>query len=213
MIVHEKRQITQNNSYRVLKRLLDIIVAFILLILLFPIIVLIGILIFTFERGPVLFLQQRTGQFNKEFTIIKFRTMERSVINNVHEYVWDGQVPQNFVFRTPDNLTVTKLGAILRKYSLDELPQLINVIKGEMSFVGPRPEILNITKFYDGVQKKRLMVKPGITGFAQVNGRSDINHGLKINFDLYYVDHISLFLDFKIICKTIVLVLTGKGAY
>ncbi|HFH7731101.1 TPA: sugar transferase, partial [Streptococcus agalactiae] len=138
--------------------------------------------------------------------------MERCDDSKVHQYKWDGQVPEDFVFKTPDSLQVTKLGAILRKYSLDELPQIINVIKGDMSLVGPRPEIRNITKFYNETQKQRLLVKPGITGYAQIQGRSDINYGMKIKYDLYYVNHISFLFDFKIICKTILQVLRGKGA-
>jgi lipopolysaccharide/colanic/teichoic acid biosynthesis glycosyltransferase len=213
MKAQEKQLVKPNDSYREVKRLLDIMVATILLVIFFPIMLVVGILIFIFEREPVLFLQRRTGQFKQEFTIIKFRTMKCYDDGNVHNYEWNGQVPQNFVFKTPDSLKVTRLGAILRKYSLDELPQLINVIKGDMSLVGPRPEIPNITKYYCEVQQRRLLVKPGITGFAQVHGRSDINHGMKINYDLYYVNHISMLLDFKILINTIVLVFTGKGAY
>lgn len=213
MKAQEKQLINQIESYREMKRLLDMIIGSILLVLFFPIMLLVGILILIIDRCPVLFLQKRTGQFNQEFTIIKFRTMKGIGYDKVHNYKWKGKVPQNFVFKTPDNLKVTKLGAILRKYSLDELPQLINVIKGDMSLVGPRPEIPNITKFYDDVQQRRLLAKPGLTGYAQVNGRSDINHGMKINYDLYYVNHISLLLDIKIICNTIVKVFIGKGAY
>ncbi|PGM89986.1 glycosyl transferase [Bacillus cereus] len=193
--------------------MLDMIMGVGLLILFFPIMLVVGVLILIFNKRPILFLQQRTGQFNQKFTIIKFRTMERCDDSKVHQYTWDGQVPEDFVFKTPDSLQVTKLGAILRKYSLDELPQIINVIKGDMSFVGPRPEIMNITKFYNEVQRRRLVVKPGITGYAQIQGRSDINYGMKIKYDLYYVDHISVLFDFKIICKTFLQVLRGKGAY
>lgn len=196
-----------------MKRTLDMIMGVVLFILFFPIMLVVGTLILIFNKRPILFLQQRTGQFNQKFTIIKFRTMEKCDDSKIHQYKWDGQVPEDFVFKTPDSLQVTKLGAILRKYSLDELPQIINVIKGDMSFVGPRPEILNITKFYNEVQKRRLLVKPGITGYAQVRGRSDINYGMKIKYDLYYVNHVSFFFDFKIICKTILQVLRGKGAY
>jgi len=209
----EKQASNSNNTYLKVKRTLDMIMGVVLFILFFPIMLVVGTLILIFNKRPILFLQQRTGQFNQKFTIIKFRTMEKCDDSKIHQYKWDGQVPEDFVFKTPDSLQVTKLGAILRKYSLDELPQIINVIKGDMSFVGPRPEILNITKFYNEVQKRRLLVKPGITGYAQVRGRSDINYGMKIKYDLYYVNHVSFFFDFKIICKTILQVLRGKGAY
>lgn len=200
-------------EYVEVKRMLDIFIGFILLVLFFPIMLLVGILILIKDGRPVLFFQRRTGQFNQEFTIIKFRTMKGGGDGKAHHYEWNGGVPQEFVFRTPESLQVTKLGAVLRKCSLDELPQLINVIKGDMSLVGPRPEIPNITRLYDKVQQQRLLVKPGITGYAQVHGRSDITHGLKINYDLYYVEHISFLLDLKIICKTVTQVFLGKGAY
>jgi len=209
----EKQVSNSNTTYWKVKRMLDMIIGVGLLILFFPIMLVVGTLILIFNKRPILFLQQRTGQFNQKFTIIKFRTMERCDDSKVHQYKWDGQVPEDFVFKTPDSLQVTKLGAILRKYSLDELPQIINVIKGDMSLVGPRPEIRNITKFYNETQKQRLLVKPGITGYAQIQGRSDINYGMKIKYDLYYVNHISFLFDFKIICKTILQVLRGKGAY
>jgi lipopolysaccharide/colanic/teichoic acid biosynthesis glycosyltransferase len=209
--VKEKQLI--KGTYFGVKRLLDIIISSILFVLFSPIILLVGVLIFLIDGRPILFLQQRTGQFNQEFTIIKFRTMERGGGEDEHNYAWIGKVPQDFMFKTPDHLKVTKLGAMLRKCSLDELLQLINVIKGDMNLVGPRPEIPNITKFYDKFQQQRLLVKPGITGYAQVHGRSDITHGLKINYDLYYVEHISFLLDLKIICKTVTQVFLGKGAY
>ncbi|MDZ3952358.1 sugar transferase [Bacillus thuringiensis] len=211
---HQEKQLSNsNNTYLKVKRMLDIILGLASFIFFFLVMLVVGVMVLIFNKRPIFFLQQRTGQFNQEFTIIKFRTMEKCDDSKVHQYKWDGQVPEDFVFKTPDSVQVTKLGAILRKYSLDELPQIINVIKGDMSFVGPRPEIMNITKFYNEAQKRRLVVKPGITGYAQIKGRSDINYGRKIHYDLYYVNHISFFFDFKIICKTILQVIRGKGAY
>src|SRR5699024_2233652 len=106
-------------------------------------------------------------------------------------YDWKNGVPDDFVFKTGsiDNPNITRVGQFIRKYSLDELPQFFNVLKGDMSVVGPRPEIIDITKCYNSEQKRRLAVKPGITGWAQANGRSDMNHGEKIRHDLYYVNN------------------------
>lgn len=122
-------------------------------------------------------------------------------------------MPDDFQFKGGTDSAVTPIGKILRKYSLDELPQLFNVLHGTMSLVGPRPEIPQITEFYDESQAKRLLVKPGLTGYAQVNGRSEINHGQKIKLDRYYVENCSLWLDIRIIFATILYVLKGKGAF
>lgn len=130
-----------------------------------------------------------------------------------HEYLWNYNVPEHFVFEKPPDVEVTAIGKIYRRYSLDEIPQLWNVLKGEMSLIGPRPEMIEITKHYSEPQKKRLQVRPGITGYAQVNGRSDITHGQKLQYDLYYAENYSFVLDVKILFKTFFLVLSGKGAY
>ena len=129
-------------------------------------------------------------------------------------YNWVGGVPDDFVFKTTSGFdpNVTKTGQFIRKYSIDELPQFFNVLKGQMSIVGPRPEIPNITSCYNAHQSKRLLVKPGITGWAQINGRSEIPHGEKIKYDLYYVENQGFVLDFKIFFKTIFQAILGKGA-
>jgi len=130
-----------------------------------------------------------------------------------HTYKWKEGVPDNFQFKTEFDSTVTPIGKVLRKYSLDELPQLLNVLGGHMSLVGPRPEISSITDLYNNHQIQRLLVKPGITGYAQINGRSEITHGKKVEYDLYYVRNCSLLLDIKIIVATIIYVIRAKGAY
>lgn len=134
--------------------------------------------------------------------------------NSYTSYNWADRVPDDFIFKSndDDNPNITKVGHIIRKYSLDELPQFINVLKGDMSVIGPRPEILPITQCYDQEQKRRLEVKPGISGWAQVNGRSEMNHGEKIKYDLYYVENISLWLDLKILFRTAIQVMVGKGS-
>lgn len=196
-----------------LKRLFDFVVSLTLLILIAPILLLFALLVLIFSGRPIFFKQTRTGLNNQPFTIWKFRTMEENKdAHEFHQYDWSGEVPADFVFKTPSAQKITKIGRIYRKLSIDELPQLINVLKGDMSLVGPRPEIPRITKFYSSYQLMRLDVKPGMTGYAQVNGRSIINHGKKIEYDLYYVRHRSFTLDLKIINKTIIQVLGGKGA-
>lgn len=186
------------------------------MIILFPIFCLIGLIIFIDDGSPIIFKQKRIGLNHKPFTIYKFRSLEITKDNEGQEANkcdWNSRVPDDFVFKSSSSSKVTKSGYYLRKYSLDELPQLYNVFKGDMSLVGPRPEIPEITEHYDEIQEQRLLVKPGITGLAQINGRDDITHGEKNNYDLEYVINQCLFLDLKIIYQTIWDVLKGKGAY
>lgn len=196
------------------KRTVDVLASLLLLFLLFPVIVCLSIILFIFTGRPILYKQKRAGLLNRPFKIWKFRTMQiEDIESSSHQYEWKDEVPQNFSFTTPPTLTITKLGKIYRKYSIDEIPQLWNVLKGEMSFIGPRPEMVEITNHYSAAQKKRLLVKPGITGYAQVHGRSAITHGEKIIYDLYYIKHCSLLLDLKIVIRTIFIVIKGKGAW
>ena len=203
-------------SYFVMSRLIDVVFSLAALILLSPVLLSIAILIFIFDGSPIFFKQKRTGLNGDSFYIWKFRTMKPSAsqTKSRNEYNWKGGVPDDFVFKTAgSNPNITKIGAFLRKYSLDELPQFVNVLKGDMSIVGPRPEIPEITQHYNAYQAQRLHVKPGITGYAQVNGRSEISHGEKIMYDLYYVKHQSLKLDVIILFKTLYQAIFGKGAF
>lgn len=164
-----------------------------------------------------MFKQKRSGQNGEVFNIYKFRSMkiQREQKNNTaSKYNWPTRVPDDFVFKMTDDFdpNVTKIGRFLRKSSLDELPQFFNVVKGKMSIVGPRPEIIEITRCYDAEQFQRLSAKPGITGWAQVNGRSEMNHGRKIALDLAYIENQSFTQDLKIIAMTIKQTLFGKGA-
>ncbi|GAB4074280.1 sugar transferase [Barrientosiimonas marina] len=155
-----------------------------------------------------MFRQKRSGRGDTVFHIYKFRSMTNKPsapsAAAANPYTWKNGVPDDFVFKSSalDNPNITKTGRFIRKYSLDELPQFLNVLKGDMSLIGPRPEIIEITRCYNANQRKRLAVKPGISGLAQVNGRS-LNHGEKIRHDLDYVERFSLRLDLKIILKTI----------
>lgn len=200
------------------KRLFDIVFSFIVLILLSPVFVLLTILIMIDDGRPIFFKQNRSGRQNKVFAMYKFRSMKNKQIpvpsNSHNNYKWNNGVPDNFVFKagSEKNPNITTVGKFIRKYSLDELPQFYNVLIGDMSIVGPRPEILDISRFYSEDQKRRLEVRPGITGWAQANGRSDMNHGTKIEYDLYYVENFSLWLDVKILFKTAMQVICGRGA-
>ena len=199
---------------QVVKRLFDILICSLLIVCLSPLFIILSVLILFKSGRPVFFLQERVGKNDLPFTIFKFRSMNYSKHNpDRHAYDWKEGVPDHFTFKTAFDETVTPLGRVLRKYSLDELPQLFNVLFGDMSLVGPRPEIPEITTHYTTKQAQRLKVKPGITGYAQVNGRSEIDHGKKIELDLYYVENQSFRLDLRIIWLTMICVVIGKGSF
>ena len=174
----------------------DRLLALIGLIILCPLMLIIAIAIKIDSKGPALFKQERTGKRGKTFTLYKFRSMCKE--NNYKD------------FSKPDQYT--KVGKILRKTSLDELPQLINILKGDMSFIGPRPWVVECYKYMDKKQKHRNDVRPGITGLAQVNGRQCINILERIKYDLVYIEHYSLWMDIKIVFLTIKTVFTADGA-
>lgn len=180
-----------------IKRIVDLIISFPALILLSPVCLVISMIVAIQHGLPVLFKQDRPGYQGKIFTIYKFRTMR----NQLNEY---GQP-------LPDAERLTKFGRFLRAASLDELPELINVLKGEMSIVGPRPLLIEYLPRYNPTQFRRHEVLPGITGWAQVNGRNIISWQEKFDLDVWYVDNWSLWLDIKIILLTIVKVLRREG--
>ena len=180
---------------KVIKKLLDLILALILVILLSPLMIIISIMIKLDSKGPVIFKQIRSGKNNKNFTLYKFRSMIYN--NNLYDTSVEDQV--------------TKIGRILRKTSLDELPQLFNILKGEMSFIGPRPWILDYAKYFTRHQMRRLEVLPGITGLAQCSGRNNLGIIERIDIDVEYVENMSLFLDVYIVLKTIKSVLKKEG--
>jgi undecaprenyl phosphate N,N'-diacetylbacillosamine 1-phosphate transferase len=181
-----------------IKRILDFLFAIVLLIILSPI-MLIAALAIKIEdpKGPVLFKQKRPGKDAKIFEVFKFRTM-------IVDTERDGR-------KLSDIERITKVGSFLRKTSIDELPQLFNIIRGEMSFIGPRPLLVEYLKFYSPEQMRRHEVRPGISGWAQVNGRNAISWEEKFQYDIWYVDNQSFFLDLKIFLLTIYSVLNKKG--
>ncbi|RKN76940.1 sugar transferase [Ulvibacterium marinum] len=183
---------------KVFKRIFDILVSLTFLVLLSPVILIITILLFFANRGKPFFLHRRPGKNEKIFTLYKFRTMKGSPKDK------DG----NFV---PDVQRITKVGGFVRSTSLDELPQLFNVLFGDMSIVGPRPLWEHYLDLYNPFQKQRHKVKPGITGWAQINGRNSITWEEKFEFDVWYVENISFMTDMDIIFKTVKKVLMREG--
>ena len=183
-----------------LKRIFDLLFSLILTIILAPFLLLIALLIRLESKGSPIFAQERVGQHSKPFTIYKFRTMR----------IDTPDVPTN-EFNDRDKY-ITKMGKFLRVTSLDELPQLINILKGDMSFVGPRPPLFSQSKLVANRKKHGVdKFKPGITGWAQINGRDDIDDQQKFEYDLYYKQNHSLLLDFKIVLITFLQVVKREG--
>lgn len=187
--------------YRFVKRLLDILVSLPAILVLSPVFAIIIIVIKLGGRGPAVFRQTRAGKDGKPFTFYKFRTMKADV-DPFGASPKSGQDPR-----------LTEIGIFLREYSLDELPQLFNVLKGDMSLVGPRPLYLEQVAEWDSEQKERLLVKPGLTGLAQISGRGELTKEEKLALDVEYVEKASLLLDLKIIFLTLWQVLTGRSIY
>ena len=181
----------------VIKPLIDFCIALTVLLLISPVLLSIMLLLLFFNQGKPFFLQRRPGKDGRIFKIIKLKT------NNYKK--------DSLGKLLPDNQRLTRVGSFVRKTSIDEFPQLINVLKGDMSLVGPRPLLPEYLPLYNDFQKKRHNVKPGITGWAQVNGRNAIGWDLKFELDVWYADNVSFILDVKIVFQTIVKVLQRKG--
>lgn len=184
--------------YRYIKRIMDFTVALLLLVILSPLMLLATVLIAAKHDGPVLFKQERPGKDGRIFTVYKFRTMSTRL------YDKNGR-------ELSDLERMTGVGKLLRKTSIDELPQLLNILKGEMSFIGPRPLLTEYLELYSPEQMRRHEVLPGISGWAQVNGRNTLTWEEKFAYDVYYVDHYSFKMDMKIFFKTIENVIRQDG--
>lgn len=182
-----------------IKRIVDFLFAFIGFLIVLPVLLIITIALVIANNGRPFFYQTRPGKNEKLFKIIKFKTMT----DDIDE--------KGVLF--PDEKRVTFIGKMIRKISLDELPQLINVLKGDMSLIGPRPLLVEYLVLYNNEQKKRHNVKPGITGWAQINGRNLICWKQKLEYDVWYVNHISFMLDVKILFKTIIKVIKSENIY
>jgi lipopolysaccharide/colanic/teichoic acid biosynthesis glycosyltransferase len=180
-----------------IKQLIDFIASFAAIVILLPVIVITAMVLAFSNTGTPFFIQQRPGRHNKIFKLVKFKTMNDRRDN-------EGNL-------LPDHLRLTGVGRFIRSSSLDELPQLFNVMKGDMSLIGPRPLLIKYLPLYTQTQARRHEIRPGITGWAQVNGRNAINWEQKFEYDVWYVDHVSFSLDCKILWKTLVNVIRHKG--
>lgn len=202
--------------YLFIKRFIDIIGALIGLIISSPIFLLVSIMyLFGESKGPVFFKQQRYGKNGELFYIYKFRSMVVNADEKLkqNKKLYKKYIKNNYKLEQDEDPRITNLGRFLRKTSLDEIPQFINVLKGDMSLVGPRPIVAEELKEYKEKQVAFLSVKPGMTGYWQVNGRSNIGYPDRVDLELYYVYNQSLLLDIKILIRTFIVVLIKKGAY
>lgn len=188
-------------SALVIKRLLDAGVAGMLLLVLAPLLVALGVAVRLTSPGAAIFRQVRVGMGGRSFVIYKFRTMTQ-----------DAPSSPLGTYAYRDDPRITRLGRLLRRTSVDELPQLVNVLKGEMSIVGPRPDLPHHVDAYSAHQRRRLEMRPGITGLAQVSGRNDLSWEERIELDVEYVERWSLRLDGEIVVRTAAVILTGKGS-
>ena len=194
------------------KRVFDVLFASIALVLALPLIALSALLVYLEDGPPAFFRQTRVGRGGRLFKIYKLRTMVKNA--EQLQVRLDRRTPHgDLIHKLRDDPRVTRVGRLLRRFSLDELPQLINVLDGTMSLVGPRPEMLQVVENYEPWQYERLSVLPGMTGWWQIHGRSDKPMHLHTEDDLYYIRHYSIWLDLHIIFRTFWVVIIGKGAY
>jgi len=200
-------------SEAIYKRLFDFAASLMLLILLSPLFIVMAILIKIDSSGPIFFAQKRFGLKAKVFNLYKFRTMVNNASEQQAQLLEKNEVKGGVIFKIRDDPRITKIGKFLRKYSLDELPQLWNVLKNDMSIIGPRPLPIDQIENNDLKQLRRLEIKPGITGLPQIKGRSDLSFSRWVRWDLWYINHWSFGLDIRILLWTIPAIIKGKGAY
>ena len=185
-----------------IKRVLDVTAAFWGLVIMVPLFALVALCVYLDSPGNIFFKLRVAGRNGKAFDQWKFRTMVQNARDTAHRFETSATDPR-----------ITRTGRFLRRWSIDELPQLWNVLRGEMSFVGPRPTFLEITERYSSEQARRLQMRPGLTGLAQLQGRNLIPWERRISLDISYIENFSLWLDAKILCRTIPLLLRGTGVY
>jgi lipopolysaccharide/colanic/teichoic acid biosynthesis glycosyltransferase len=211
----------KQKQYHTLKRILDFTTALFALVCLSPMMVLIAVLIKLDSPGPAWFIQVRIGKDGRPFRMFKYRSLRRIVDNEAHRAFMAafvrGEITKNAngraMYKPFDKSELTRIGSFLRRTSLDELPQLINVLKGDMSLVGPRPNVPWEVEAYKEWHKKRLSVLPGLTGLAQVSGRSGLKFDTIVQYDIEYVEQQGLGLDIKIFVRTVLAVFNGQGAH
>lgn len=199
--------------YLFIKRVLDILISLTGIILLFPISIVIKLLyIINKDKYTIFYKQERVGKNGKAFIMYKYRTMIPNASNYLTEVISNNKYEWKKYRKIGNDPRITKIGRILRKSSIDELPQLINVLKGDMSLIGPRPLLKGELDYYKGNHDKYEKYKPGITGYWACNGRNNINYKERLKLEYYYCDNIGLFLDIKIFLKTIIIIIKRVGA-
>ncbi len=195
-----------------LKRLLDIVFSGAVLVALAPLFLLIGLLIKVEDGGPILFTQIRVGKYGRHFKMFKFRSMCLDAEKRLEELKARNQHSEGVTFKIKDDPRITRVGKWLRKFSMDELPQFFNVLRGDMSLVGPRPPVPREVALYSPADRRRLAVAPGITCLWQISGRSEIDFSGQVALDLRYIESQSFWVDLTIAAKTVPAVLSGRGA-
>jgi lipopolysaccharide/colanic/teichoic acid biosynthesis glycosyltransferase len=195
-----------------IKRAFDVFFGFLVLIPALPFMAISALLVFLEDGAPALIRQKRVGENGRVFEMLKFRTMVRNA-EELQSQVEKQDANGNLIHKSKEDPRVTRVGRLLRRFSLDELPQLFNILAGTMSFVGPRPEMPFLVEKYQPWQRKRFAVPPGLTGWWQVSGRSERPMHLHTEDDLYYIQNYSIWLDLQILVRTVWVVLIGKGSY
>ncbi len=199
--------------YSLLKRLFDVVMSGLLLIFFSPLLLIVMILIYLNSPGPILFPQKRVGKQGKLFVLWKFRSMSINAEQCKANLLKNNEMSEGVLFKIKNDPRITALGRFIRKFSIDELPQLWNVLLGDMSLVGPRPPLPEEVEQYTSYQRQRLEITPGITCIWQISGRSEIPFPQQVEMDLYYIATQSFTDDLLILIKTVPAVLTGRGAY
>ena len=205
-------EVNNNIVYRVFKRAFDIFLSTFLILLLFPLMLVIGLIVIFTSKGPMFYVSDRVGRYGYTFKFLKFRSMNVNAEEQLIDLLKKNEVEGGVTFKMEDDPRITKFGKFIRRTSLDELPQLFNIFLGEMSFVGPRPCTVREFNLYDSRDQQRLAVKQGLTGEWQVNGRSNTTFKEMIEMDIEYCKKRSFWYDLKIMFKTIGVVFKHDGA-
>ena len=211
ILTYKERQPKPNEDGA--KRVFDLLASVVLLILSAPLMLAIAVAVKLTSHGPVLFSQERIGHKGRPFNIYKFRSMVRGATALKNDLLDRNEVDGGVTFKMHDDPRVTRVGHFLRRFSLDELPQLFNVLKGDMSLVGPRPPLASEILEYRDTDLARLTTRPGMTGLSQIRGRADLRFDRIVKWDIWYVNHWSFWFDLRILLRTVPTVLTGRGAY
>jgi exopolysaccharide biosynthesis polyprenyl glycosylphosphotransferase len=211
VLIDEQAQ-NQRYVYRFFKRMLDIVASVIGLIVLSPVFLIVSLAIKAEDRGPIFYSQVRLGKGQRPFKMYKFRSMIVDADKKLEKLLKQNEV-EGAMFKMKEDPRITRVGRFIRKHSLDELPQLLNVLTGDMSLVGPRPPLEREVASYSEYDKQRLIIKPGCTGFWQVTARNDVDFEGMVNLDLEYIERSSVLFDIGILFRTVVIVFKPNGAY